>query len=499
MGYVSPGVNHSWRFTFTIPTHSQASHTGRMAGDVFKLKGMYTSNDGAFTHHRIPSTFNLTASRYDETFVEYFLLAELGTRERSKFQSTLPLNVRAQSLQNNITDWRVEDWKPIPELIRTPQVLRENEGRELSFREKSRVLFHRSRVPRYGFTVCFSHPTVIQLEHPSPMPFKIYVEPKFGDSDSCTNFCADGDISSLPRTIFMSMKLKLRCKTKIRGATSEGTHEDYEKDTFDFEVDAIKREAVVPILKVWGLPPQEKDSSKPTSNPSRNSLNPDWAPKNVSQQSVSSGEGVTSNPSEKSDLPSEKASITSRQPESLPSYNNAATGSQTSGKQSNLDDESEPSTMALPRYSTLPPRGKGKDTLPTNNKEPLHLGEHLSLTTSIIRELHPHPTFFTYNIAHAYKMQYKIYMRTADKKHDIEGEVPVTLLAASEDFHSTVRRGRVNREGGREEDVKEWMRATCTGDPDRFPKSTSSKLMEDLVNLFEMDDEVGSSSYGKKL
>lgn len=512
-GTIPEGIVHAWPFSVTIPTH-------RRRPQPSPAQGSSGSNNTD-----LPPTFYCSGD--GDNFVEYVLEAELGTTAGTKYQCALPLNVRAPAGQNFITDHRMTLATPATKVIRSPKVLRENADRDISFREKSRALFHRSRVPRYAFSVKVMYPKLIQLEHPDTIPLKVQVEPIFGDSDQATNFCADDDLTALPDVVFTSMKLVLRSRTALTAPGTFSEYHDSVKRDFAFpgnRTNVLSKEAVIPIARVMEeiktsapgsatLRPRDDYSLSPSHN--NQSYSPAFTPSPTRSQNSVLLEPPSPDPSHRlSSLQGERPSpleidghLAPLPPQAsrLPSYEESAPtapGGEASqqGPSSVIDESSSfgpsasappsppapaPSPGELPRYSTLPPPSIDTSS-PANPSRPLHLGSLFNLNfhnpAHPVRgplKYRPAPTFSTDNISHRHNLSWKIYYRVAGSEHSLSGDGGVTVLGAPEAYLDNLRWERSLLEEGRVQAVREWMQATGASTPG--VRGPSSKIHLDRL------------------
>lgn len=77
------------------------------------------------------------------------------------------------------------------------------------------------KTPRFAYTVKVVHPQCIQLGHPDPVPFTIYLLPALEDGK--TTLYPDGDLSHLPAVKGVALRMKLesnntRLRVKRNGA-----------------------------------------------------------------------------------------------------------------------------------------------------------------------------------------------------------------------------------------------------------------------------------------
>ncbi|MCJ1384557.1 hypothetical protein MMC17_007674 [Xylographa soralifera] len=181
-----------WTFSVTIPNASTLGFASR--GNKFKPEMDYlatidpkSKQEIDVTEHPLPSVMyyhkkSTLLGRTVEAFIEYGLLAKSGNMTAS-----LPL---------------------------TPRLLPEHAEKPITIGQKLKIAARSSDIPRY---TCFTNvvcPTVIQLDHPDPIPLKIYVVPNLDTRR--TTIYSGGDLRCLPPIEVVSMKIDLKSKLKIR-------------------------------------------------------------------------------------------------------------------------------------------------------------------------------------------------------------------------------------------------------------------------------------------
>lgn len=352
------------------------------------------------TKHKLPSVFyfknksSWTGSVF-EGFVEYALEATLICPKADNVVTVFPLLVRAQSTEKHI---QAEDYKFYVKdslnMIRSDRLLPENAERKMSLLEKSRKIFAPSKTPKYSYTAKLVYPQVIQLEHPDPIPFKIYIVPIFNEAQ--TTICTDGDIRSLPPVEFISMKLELIACTRLRcegsfpgtyhGEDRNVTHEIPFRGSFQpftFKVPTVVRGNLGPVDQTFlelGKAPHHQNvpiTSKVSPYIEPGALNP-------------------------------------------------------------IDDDSVVPDGPI-EYTRFQVHNEGKYFLGT----PFDLGSHLDLrlsrkgsstlgTDEVPFEEPIWPSFATYNIVHAYKLAWSINLSCVGEEKTVTDRADITILPPSE-------------------------------------------------------------------
>lgn len=200
-------------------------------------QGCYlSSSQDNVTNHGLPSTYYFTC-RSDwsgvkfEAYIEYVLEASLVCPGADSVTAQFPVLIRSHSTAKPIqgSDYELKV-REATRKLRTELLLPENAERKMTFRERQRRFWNPSRIPRYAYTAKLVHPTVIQLEHPEPIPFKLFIVPRL--QDELTSICPDGDLSRLPPVEFVSIELSLKSKIRIR---TPGTFTNYHEEEREHE------------------------------------------------------------------------------------------------------------------------------------------------------------------------------------------------------------------------------------------------------------------------
>lgn len=392
-----------WPFTVTIPTTSQPGLAVR--GDEFRPNGMYLATKDAnknpvdVTLHPLPAVMYHYAKSYasgktSEAYVEYFLVADVGN-----LHATMPLFLRTRG-----TDTPVKDFKPrissTMQLIRTPRLLPEYADGELTFRQKTSRLFRPSHTPRYTYTVKVEYPSIIQLEHPDPLPLKIAVVPNLDPEQ--TSICPDGDLQSLPPVKLTQIKLELKMQLDIRCPGTFYDHLNDKNHTVDIPFSGILKKCPIPVI--------------PASDLKHHMPGPDQRDILMSRVRV------------------EESSATSHS-----SSQNLSTAAALAPKYASAPDIDQSDTdLPPPPYTSLA-------------TQPLHLGEHFSIyigssacTTmgrppvSFKRQLYP--SFKTYNIHLAYELRWRFGIECAGEIEKVTGQGAVTIIPPSEEQEALKKR-----------------------------------------------------------
>ncbi|KAJ3524500.1 hypothetical protein NM208_g12040 [Fusarium decemcellulare] len=163
-----------WPFAVTLPTHVNPSYLGALDQESAYIP-LSTTN------HPLPSTFTLHTSGFTEGFVEYFLHAQLSMMRDSRYtsaESTLPIKVNSLNPDPPIADFSLR-LSRISQLVTSYRLVPGMEDAKLSFSQKMKQTFSTSSVPEFSFTLEVEVPTKLQLDNPTPLPFRVRAVPKW--------------------------------------------------------------------------------------------------------------------------------------------------------------------------------------------------------------------------------------------------------------------------------------------------------------------------------
>ncbi|KAF5696963.1 hypothetical protein FMUND_15547 [Fusarium mundagurra] len=162
----------TWPFAITLPKHV----------DPRRLQG--GGQDQSFlplgaTDHVLPSTYTLRAVGNTEGFIEYFVKATLRVTGQGRIDMTeavFPFNVINLSPDPPIADFGLKGSRN-RQTMSSYRLVPGMEDAKLSFSQKMKQSFSTSSVPEFVYDLLVDVPTIIQLENPTPIPFKLHVVP----------------------------------------------------------------------------------------------------------------------------------------------------------------------------------------------------------------------------------------------------------------------------------------------------------------------------------
>ena len=368
---------NAWNFSMTIPETSLPGFGAR--GDLFKESAGYlhttdpsTKQETDVTKHALPSIiYYYSTSRMSgktvEAYIEYVLLAQTVDAE-----ACLPLYVRQRSVPSPITDYRLRS-TTFSRMIKSWSLLPEFAGKPIAPMESMKRSLKRVKTPQYTYTVKVTFPTIIQLEHPEPIPFTIFLIPNLDPQK--TTICPDGNVDTLPTVEVTSMAMNLLGDVSVRCPGTfwdTGTEKNH---TFKMVFGRGIKPVVVPIIHT-----AERKSSAP--------------------------------------LPDHQAI------------------QETLKRPSLITSTSAPGKLLGSSTTDQEPGEVRNDPLDLGKRFTILLGCSASSTLNdppISFKRQVYPTFATYNITMYYKLHWTIKLSIAKEEYDVSGNYPVKVLAPSEE------------------------------------------------------------------
>ena len=349
-----------------------------------------------------------------EAYVEYALMAETVGNPNGIARASQPLFIRSPSTRQPVRDLKPAI-KETRKVVKTLQLLAENKDRELTFGDRSQRLFRPFSMPRLDYTVHVEHPTVIQIDHPDTLRFKVHIVPNVDLSSS--SICPDGDITNIPPVICNKILLSLECKTQIRTPAT-----------------------LVPQVSTWEHTyslchvKMRADTHVPVNAPLTGSPNSAQAPSAI----------INSKTLESSTSPEVLAKEESKW---VPKW--AAGRTQTASPKNGVDVLPLPDAASDSKRPSRP----DPDSLDIASRLELRL-LHFGVARSTAKPLHLFekplpplaPSFSTGDIKVSYKLKWRITLQVADKEQVVNGSAPVTILAASEE-QEKLREREIGAEG----------------------------------------------------
>ncbi|KAJ3146496.1 hypothetical protein HDU89_006178 [Geranomyces variabilis] len=206
-----------WAFAITLPErpHHAAVTQG---GDKAEASFLKLSLD-AVAQHELPPTFRFDSSglfkNYSEAYVEYWLEAELRTDCRVNrsivYTAKLPVTVLAPPPPSPVCDLGMQvlsriRGQGIPVIFKSNAFL-EAQVPKSGFRLGK--LFQLTPTPQLHVTAMIDVPTVIQLEHPMPVPIimRLYV---------CREYTHESLGGNPPPVTLESVRLRIKSRTEVQ-------------------------------------------------------------------------------------------------------------------------------------------------------------------------------------------------------------------------------------------------------------------------------------------
>lgn len=223
----------SWPFEFVVPY--EADPVCIRASDKWKPKENYMSTQDQDLDLTLPATMfhrRYTFGRQADCFIEYVLEATVtepeGLHAIRKPQTKLtsyPIIFHPLSTPEPIQNYECTTHNRHI-TISTLKLLPEHSGTSLGIRDMARSIFQRDTIPRFSFHLTVEAPTVIQLFHPDPIPFRIMAQPDVKPENTTVD-CTTG----FPEVILRWAKIELKAFIRSR---APGTYADTK--TYDIPI-----------------------------------------------------------------------------------------------------------------------------------------------------------------------------------------------------------------------------------------------------------------------
>jgi hypothetical protein len=213
------GDQQSW--PFVVPLPSRANPRVVMLGNGGHARASFLPlTDNAILTEVIPPSFVSSGSHGNKSFdayVEYYLQAIIHDKKQDVATSSLRV---VRPAKGNISDFMLRNLT-FPGIVRTPRLVPGLEDTKVSLLDKTRALFHSKKIAAFGFELVVSQPQYIQLDNPTPIPFKLRIAPIQGRTSE--------SIRDVPqRATLVSLKLRLVCRTDVLAPGTKNPHTTYD-------------------------------------------------------------------------------------------------------------------------------------------------------------------------------------------------------------------------------------------------------------------------------
>lgn len=231
------GDPQSWQFAITIPTKMNPRAVCAGHEQRHSYLPLTSSTVEALP---LPVPFRDTGSEWNtryEAFVEYYLEATFHYEHDggAKFcTATLPLNVGTAPGPLTQSGYDLRRWRPAG-FVATPRLLPGMQDMDLTLRQRTQKLFGSASIPRLAYTLEVEGPSVLQLGHPGPIPFRVRVLP-----DVSRTTAAVADSKNPPSFVLASLDVRLRAETSVIAPGGwGGLHTAADDRKFDFCLRAV--------------------------------------------------------------------------------------------------------------------------------------------------------------------------------------------------------------------------------------------------------------------
>ncbi|RKK82869.1 hypothetical protein BFJ68_g17496 [Fusarium oxysporum] len=244
------GAVKEWPFAVTVPSGLDPSTVA--TGNEQKYSYLPLGPQDVATHS-MPPVFYASgiwmATTY-QCYVEYFLEAELhveGAAGPTNIDTaTLPVNITPPSTPDMISNFALSRHSFLCRLS-TYHLIPGIETAGLSLQQRTQKFFRSSKVPQFAFSLQVDCPSVLQLENPNLIPFRVLVIPNQAQT---TDIIQD----ALHTVTLTSMKFEIKASTEMICPGTLRSHTADETRRVGFGLESAIAQLGTPIV----LPSGEK-------------------------------------------------------------------------------------------------------------------------------------------------------------------------------------------------------------------------------------------------
>lgn len=229
------GDAQEWPFAVTIPTYCEPV---RGQFDTF-----LPSDAEALAQEKLPPSYSGSANGGGtEGFVEYFVQADLrywGAKDSHNHTSTYPFYLRQYLPDPPIADFMLKRLQ-YNRAVTSQRLVPGMEDAELTKSQKMKKFFGTSSVPSMVFSLEVETPTVIQLENPNTLPFRLRIVPWWDKTSEVIR-----DVPQKFKLTHFVLKLGQVGHIKCDGTFS--THDDSFNNKMTYNLNSLIRKHKTPI------------------------------------------------------------------------------------------------------------------------------------------------------------------------------------------------------------------------------------------------------------
>ncbi|KAH8897204.1 hypothetical protein GQ53DRAFT_837890 [Thozetella sp. PMI_491] len=241
------GEPGEWSFAIAIPEHANSRSVAM--NNVQEHTYLSLKPEDIATHP-LPATFLLRSDGWGtdyEGFVEYWLEAEMlveGEKNQS-VTAVLPITLETRSTLTPVANFALK-LRTYSAAVSTQRMIPGMEDADLTFKQKAQKFFGSSKVPHFHWKTNVQLPSVIQLEHPDPIPILIRAKPSPDLSSDIIR-----DVSQVITIESMALQLKCYSTVMCPGNWSTVPHTEEQHSEHDLGLQsvllALKRQGPVVV------------------------------------------------------------------------------------------------------------------------------------------------------------------------------------------------------------------------------------------------------------
>lgn len=462
----------SWEFAIEVPTRPSPR---AVVSEMKKPEASYLPlGAGNVADYPLPASFANSGRRGNtrfDAYVEYHLEAALvmqgGGSSRhghghgdNNITATLPIRIRAPPMPYPLTDFDLRR-RSAQFAASSYRLVPGMETAELTFKQKSKKFFGSSKVPAFGFTIQYDCPGVIQLDNPSPIPFRVRAVP---DSRRTSEV-----LQGVPQVVTLSsLELVLKADTCVIAPGTFGTHtgDDTVKHNIHLPV-AFAGNVPAAVLRTKDREAKEMEAAGGKEAANAGAIHRPGTADGKQRADASQEEQGESSASQSNQPPaavSKEEHVAEQKPTPLPEVEDEPAAESSSPptyqpRTTNEPPPPPPAAAAAPPVSDQPPAYQLPKDL--SSRGPLVIpsawgpttadgGPWLDVGAAVGLRLHEThatalgrsvagtvadpicPGFTTYCIQHSHRLKWKMVVAVGGETVSLEGEGPVSVFGAAE-------------------------------------------------------------------
>ncbi|EXM26167.1 Arrestin-like, C-terminal [Fusarium oxysporum f. sp. vasinfectum] len=189
------------KIIFQGPLHIESSkHKHKWPFNVTLPKYVNTYTPLGPISHRMPPSYMLRKTKNMAAVIEYVIKARLTMTVQGQtevLEATFPFKVINMTPDSPIADFRVEQHRHQC-IVSSHRLIPGMQDVKVSWKDKIKQSLHGSKNPTLAFDLFVEVPKVVQLDNPTPIPFRLLVSPNWEEtSDTIQDVAQDVKLVSV--------------------------------------------------------------------------------------------------------------------------------------------------------------------------------------------------------------------------------------------------------------------------------------------------------------